>query len=260
MSAETNTTTQDLKDLVMTAGAVWEGIQDAIFPDMAAKLVFTAVGAGAEQLLGYPVSYWLDTPQFFAERIHPEDRAGTLAFYDAAIARGGDASAEYRAVTASGGVLWCRETILVPARGSSQGTIAGVITDISRRKQLEEQLLTAERTSALHGLASRLAHDLNNPLMIVTGYGEEMLHGMPKDDPRRGDVEQIVAAAERISGLTTQLLAFTSRQANPKRPVDVTRAVVRMKEKIAHAAGEGVTVELESTSAVWALAPGNWKK
>jgi signal transduction histidine kinase len=223
----------------------------------AATLTFTGVSGGAEQLLGYPVSHWLDTPQFFAERIHSEDRAATLALYDAAIARGGDASAEYRAIAASGGVVWCREAIRAGAPGDSRQTLTGVITDISRRMQIEEQLLVAERTDALHALASRLAHDLNNPLMIITGYSEEMLHGLSRDDPRRGDVEQILAATERISGLTAQLLAFTRRQANPKRPVDVARALAGMEEMIANAAGEGVTVELESAVAVWALAdPG----
>ena len=43
-------------------------------------------------MLGFPVAHWLETPQFFSERIHPEDRAATMAFYGASIERGGDAS------------------------------------------------------------------------------------------------------------------------------------------------------------------------
>jgi two-component system cell cycle sensor histidine kinase/response regulator CckA len=230
------------------------GLPAAVWRADAATLAFTAVSDGAEQLLGYTVSHWLDSPQFFAERIHPDDRTATLAFYDAAVARGGDASAEYRAVTASGSVVWCRETIRVPAPDSGDRMIAGVITDISRRNQLEGQLLTGERTGAQQALARRLAHDLNNPLMIVTGYSEELLQSLPQDDPRRSDAEQILAATERISGLTEQLLAFARRQANPAQPVDVTRALASMEEKIAHAAGEGITVEIEPAGAVWALA------
>jgi two-component system cell cycle sensor histidine kinase/response regulator CckA len=237
------------------ASMAWAaGLPATVWRADAATLAFTAVSDGAEQLLGYTVSHWLDSRQFFAERIHPDDRTATLAFYDAAIARGGDASAEYRAATASGSIVWCRETIRVPAPDSGDRMIAGVITDISRRKQLEEQLLTAERTGAQQGLARRLAHDLNNPLMIVTGYSEELLQSLPQDDPRRSDVEQILAATERISGLTDQLLAFTRRQATPRQPVNVTRALAGMEEKIAHAAGEGVTIEIEPAGAVGALA------
>ena len=206
----------------------------------AATLKFTSVTGDAERLLGYQVSHWLTAPRFFSERIHPDDRVSTMACYQGAIARGGDAGAEYRALSASGDVVWCRETIRVSGR-----TITGVITDIGRRKQLEEQMLAAERTGALHGLAARLAHDLNNPLMIVTGYSEEILHTLGSQDVKRGDVEQILAATERISGLTGQLLQFTRKQANPPRPVDVTRKLSQLAEKIA---------VIPVTQAVWALA------
>jgi PAS domain S-box-containing protein len=219
----------------------------------AAELKFKSVRGAVEQLLGYPATHWLETPQFFSERIHPEDRAAVLAFYGAAIARGGDASAEYRALAASGADVWCRECIRVTE--TEPRIITGVITDIGRRKQLEEQLLTAERTSALHGLASRLAHDLNNPLMIVTGYGEEMLNALPPTHAMRADVEQILSATERISGLTGQLLGFTQRQAKPAEPVDLTATIAGLEEKIAHAVGELVAVEIATAGeAVWAFA------
>ena len=115
-----------------------------------------------------------------------------MLFYEAAIARVGDASAEFRAVTASGAVIWCRETIRVPEprvpgtdseREPESRTITGVLTDITLRKQLEEQLLTGQRHDALQGLSSRLAHDLNNPLMIITGYTEEILQNAIRSGP-----------------------------------------------------------------------------
>ncbi len=221
----------------------------------AATLAFKSVSGDTAQLLGYPVSHWLNTPQFFQERMHPDDRAATMAFYEAAIARSGDASAEYRAISASGGEVWCRETIRVPESHGEARTITGVITEIGRRKQLEEQLLTAERTTALHTIASRLAHDLNNPLMIVTGYGEEMLHALGPQDPMRGDVEQILAATERIAGLTGQLLGFTHRHANLPEPVDMGSMVAGLQEKIVAVAGESVAVEIAAaTVPVWTSA------
>ncbi len=211
-------------------------------------LKFTSVSGDAEAMLGFPVSHWLSTPQFFADRIHPEDRVSTMAFYDAAVARGGDASAEFRAVSSSGAVIWCRETIRV--RGD---VITGVLTDINLRKQLEQQMVTAERTEALHSIASRLAHDLNNPLMIITGYTEEMLQSLPAESPARGDIEQIMGATERISGIAGQLLGFTRRAANPPKPVDVAELVAGLREKIA--AGDQVSVEVELASEpVWAMA------
>jgi two-component system cell cycle sensor histidine kinase/response regulator CckA len=253
----------------------------ALWQADAATLAFTVVSSSVEALLGYSASHWRGTPRFFAERIHPEDRAAVLALYGTAIERGGDASAEYRAITASGSVVWCRETIRVPSPTAKmaaesepgqasfppvrpgkaaighRGAITGVITDISRRKQLEEQLLRGERTLALHGMATRLTHDLNNPLMIIAGYAEEIRNGLPEDDPMRADVEQILAATERISGLTGRLLEFTRVQAEAPQPVDVGGVVAGIAEKIAAAVGEAVTVELQAGSSAWALAePG----
>ncbi len=214
----------------------------------ASSYAFTSVSGAAEQMLGYPASHWLQTPQFFRERIHPEDRAATMAFYDAAIEREGDASAEYRAVSASGSVIWCRETIRVIRKG----VIAGVLTEISLRKQLEQQLLTAERADALQGLASKLAHDLNNPLMIITGYGEEMLQTLKPEDPMRADVEQILGATERISGITEQLLGFTRKLAREAQPVEISALIRRLGQEIG--AAESVRIEIDAEGPIWALA------
>ncbi|HWZ32245.1 MAG TPA: PAS domain S-box protein [Bryobacteraceae bacterium] len=224
------------------------GIPAVVWQADAATFAFTSVNGAAERLLGYPVPHWLSSPQFFRERIHPEDRAATLEFYEDTIPRHGDASAEFRAVTASGNVIWCRETIRV----DQNGVIAGVLTDISLRKQLEAQLLNSARSDALHGLASKLAHDLNNPLMIITGYSEEMLHALQPEDPMRKDVEQVLGATERISGITGQLLGFTRRLAKPAEPVNVAAVVSGLEEKIT--AEESVKIEIEPGDPVWALA------
>jgi PAS domain S-box-containing protein len=216
----------------------------------AATLEFRSVRGDVEPLLGYKAEHWTGTPQFFEERIHPEDRAATLQFYFAAMARGaGDASAEFRAVTAAGGTVWVRETIRV-----KNGALTGVLTSIERRKQLEDQLLRSGRAEALQGMASRLAHDLNNPLMIVTGYAEEMRNTLRDDDPMRGDVDQILTATHRMAGIAAQLLNYTRRQAQPASPVNLTKILAQMEEKIAQAAGGGCAVHLGSAETVWALA------
>ncbi len=216
---------------------------------------FTSVSGAAEQLFGYPAAHWTETANFFSERIHPEDREAAMAFYRAAISRPGDASAEFRAVTASGGVFWCRETIRVPDQEAASREITGVSTDIGLRKQLEEQLLTAERRGALFTLSSRLAHDLNNPLMIITGYSEEMLQSLDDASPMRGDLQQILGATERISGITGQLLAFTRRFANPPQPIELGPLFASIEDTLATAVGDGVALELSAAGeAVWASA------
>ena len=216
----------------------------------AETLEFRAVRGDVEAMLGYEAARIGPSLQnLFEERIHPEDRLSTLEVYKAAITRGsGDCSTEFRGVTASGGTVWLRETIRVTG-----GALVGVITPIERRKQLEDQLLRSARAEALQTLASKLAHDLNNPLMIVTGYAEELRNSFSDDDPMRGDVEQILTATDRIAVIAAQLLQYTRRQAHAASPVNVTQMLAAMEERIAQAAGEGCAVHLGAAETVCAL-------
>ncbi len=114
-----------------------------------------------------------------------------------------------------------------------------------QRRQLEQMRVTAERNSALHGLSARLAHDLNNPLMIISGYTEEILRPLAPNDPRRGELEEILAATDRISNLTSQLLEFTRKQADAAERVDLSSVLAGFAE---------ASVEIRAAKPVWAKA------
>jgi PAS domain S-box-containing protein len=225
-----------------------EDVPAALWRADASTFQFNEVSGTVHELLGYPAEHWLVSGDFFAQRIHPEDRDATLAHYRSAVEQSHEASAEFRAIAATGETIWCRETIRV----SEPGILTGVCFGITERKQLERRNVAAERTAALQGLSARLAHDLNNPLMIVTGYAEEMLHGMAPDDPRRENVEQILAATLRMEGITSQMLRFTRRHADSPQSVDLGVALSEMAASLARIAGEGVTVDVLPAEAVWA--------
>ncbi|MBZ5672998.1 MAG: response regulator [Acidobacteriia bacterium] len=218
------------------SGGVPNDLPAIVWQADAETLEFRSVEGDAEATLGYPASHWLSDPQFFEERIHPDDRAATMALYRRVLHTGGEASSEYRAAS---GTLWCRETIRVTG-----DTVTGVITNITGRKQLERQLLSAGRFEALYGFAGRLAHDLNNPLMIVTGYAEELMQALKPSDPLRQEAGEILGAARRISGIAAQLTEFARRQGKPASRINVGDVLVNLRSKLAAAAGERVAVEL----------------
>ncbi len=206
----------------------------------AGRLQFMVVSGAVEQMLGYTASHWLKSPNFFAQRIHKEDREAVLALYRTAARQTREMSAEFRIVTASGETIWCRETV----RQAEPGVLSGVLTTIGQRKELEQLRIDAERNSALHSLSARLAHDLNNPLMIISGYAEELLAPLAANDPRRAELEQILAAAERIGSLTAQLLEFTRKQARPVERMDLAALI----------SGLGGNIEARVAKPVWAMA------
>ena len=230
----------------------------------AETLQFTAVQGAALSVLGFAPSHWLETEGFFEQRIHAEDRDATMALYRALIEhgglqqgglerggleRGGEASAEFRIATSSGDFQWCRETVVIAPPGEGLRKMYGVLTFIGERVWMQRQMEVAGRHAALGGLSARLAHDLNNPLMLIAGYTEEMSHAFPEGDPRREDVEQIVKATERIAEITARLTGFTRRGVMHLESVDLSAAVARLEPKFAGICGAGVTFSATLTPA-----------
>src|SRR6185312_9855264 len=248
---ETLLVLERLQEVSAAPGGMPSDLPAIVWQADQATLEFRSVEGDALAILGYPASYWLSHPEFFEERIHPEDRAATMALYRGVIDTGGEASSEYR--TAAG--VWCRETIRVTG-----ATITGVITNITSRKQMERQLRSAGRFEALYGFAGRLAHDLNNPLMIVTGYAEELMQALKPSDPLRQEASEILGAARRIGGIAAQLTEFARRQGKPASRVNIGDAIAKLQPKLTAAAGERVTVELmENPESVVAMAdPGQF--
>jgi PAS domain S-box-containing protein len=93
------------------------------------------------------------------------------------------------------------------------GNLLAMIDDITERKRLEAQFIQAQKMEVIGNLAGGVAHDFNNMLGVIMGYGEIIMTKLSAESPVRDDVEQIQHAAERALGLTRQLLVFSRKQA-----------------------------------------------
>ncbi len=127
--------------------------------------------------------------------------------------------------------------------------IRGTMQDVTDQRLLEAQLRQAQRLEAVGQLAGGIAHDFNNLLTAIRGYAELVLANLPPGDPNRPDVEQIVAAADRATGLTRQLLAFSRRQFLRPAVVDPAELVEGIAPLLRRLLGEHIEV-------VTAVAPG----
>src|SRR5215212_12285494 len=83
----------------------------------------------------------------------------------------------------------------------------GVVLDLTERRRTEEHLQESLRLEAVGRLAGGIAHDLNNMLAAILGFGDLLGRSFEPDDPRAADLDQIGRAASRSSALTRQLLA-----------------------------------------------------
>lgn len=103
------------------------------------------------------------------------------------------------------------KTVFVPS-GQSRPAVLSVSTDISESKQLQAQLLHAQKMESVGRLAGGIAHDFNNLLQAIQGFNEILMNRMDDDDPGRQDAMEIAKAAKRAGILTKQLLAYSRRQ------------------------------------------------
>jgi PAS domain S-box-containing protein len=119
----------------------------------------------------------------------------------------------------------------------------GTIKDLTARKQLEAQLLHAQKMEAVGRLAGGVAHDFNNLLASITGYAE-LLADRVKDDSLRHAALQIRRGADRGAALTRQLLAFSRNQKLQAELLDVNAVVLDLQDMLERLLGERVELEL----------------
>ncbi|MBL0700390.1 MAG: response regulator [Desulfosarcina sp.] len=91
----------------------------------------------------------------------------------------------------------------------------------SEKKQLEEQLLHAQKMEAIGTLAGGIAHDFNNILGVIVGYTELSLLEMPETDPLRGKLDQVLKASGRATDLVKQILAFSRKDKQKLIPIRI---------------------------------------
>lgn len=134
---------QRLDNIVSSVpGVVWEAWGE---PDAATQRI-DFVSDYVEQMLGYSIEEWLQTPNFWLTIVHPDDReqAGRKVAED--FARGQSSGPqEFRWMAKDGHIVWVESNYVVVRDDKGQPIgLRGVTTDISERKQAEEALRQSE--------------------------------------------------------------------------------------------------------------------
>jgi len=111
-------------------------------------------------------------------------------------------------------------------------------------RQSEEQLRQAQKMEAVGRLAGGVAHDFNNMLSVIMGYGEMVLADLNVADPLRADIEEIQKAARRAAGLTRQLLMFSRQQVVEPKVLDLEEVITGIGQMLQRILGEDVELAI----------------
>lgn len=187
--------------------------------------------------------------------IHPDDvstvaeelashLAGTIFQY----------AVEYRMLTRSGEWKWIldRGKVVEWDESGRPLRMTGTTTDVTDRRRTEEekrhlenQLNHSQKMEAVGQLAGGVAHEFNNIMTAIIGYGHLIMMKTVEDNQLRHYVSQILTSAERASGLTKSLLTFSRKQITNPFPVNVNEIVEKIGKLLSRIIREDIEFRTE---------------
>lgn len=137
---------------------------------------------------------------------------------------------------------------------TDEGTRAiAFVTDISDRVAFQKAARQADKLAALGTLSAGIAHEINNPIGIISSRVEVMMLEAEQEglsDEVRKDLEVILRHARRVAAITQGLLSFARQSSGTRGPVNlnqVAEEVVQLVRKDMSRARVDVTMKLGGT-------------
>jgi PAS domain S-box-containing protein len=209
----------------------------------------TFVSPGFESLTGYSAAEVLGRNCRLLQG--PDTDRATVAELRHALERGEAVSKEILNYRKDGSAFW-NQLSIVPLHSEAGTTqLLGVLTDVTRTRELEERLRQAEKMEAIATLAAGIAHDFNSMLTVIDGYSDLLLEALESDSPLREMVTEIRQAGQRSAELTGQLLAFSGQQVAVVRRLDLNSLIRRVKGSLREMVGEDIALITRLQSDLW---------
>lgn len=161
----------------------------------------------------------------------------------------------YRIICADGeiGHITVRCFIEKDAKGRTV-KFYGVNQDITERKNLEAQLLQAQKMESVGRLAGGVAHDFNNKLSIILGNIEMAMEDLgDSSNSLHNYLAEINTAARQAGDLTRQLLAFARKQTIAPKLIDVNKVIEGMLKMLQRLIGEDIELSWSPGDALWTI-------
>ena len=113
----------------------------------------------------------------------------------------------------------------------SEGSVAGVIAigqDRTEVRELEGQVIHAEKLATLGQLAAGIVHEINNPLTSISVYGEYLMGKLSRIGAEQSDLkrmERILRSSDRIMSFTRNLLTYARPSKEEAQPVSLNAVI-----------------------------------
>lgn len=118
----------------------------------------------------------------------------------------------------------------------------------AEKENLEKQMVQAQKLESIGRLAGGVAHDLNNMLSPIIGYGELLMEDLSDDLQKHERLQQIVQAGYRARDLVGHLLAFSRRQTLAYTRLNLNQALERFEKLLRRTIREDIELTILPSS------------
>ncbi|GBC60841.1 hybrid sensor histidine kinase/response regulato r [Desulfonema ishimotonii] len=185
-----------------------------------------------EALSGYTSCELSGTP--FMDYVHPEDREMVAEKHALRLSGNGNPGIyPFRCLNRDARELWL-EGNAIRVIWEKKNAVLCFLRDITRQRKLEIQLQQAQKMEAIGTLAGGIAHDFNNILGVIIGYTEMSVQEAEDTELVRHNLSQVLKAGNRAKELVRQILAFSHKTEQDRKPV-ILNPIVREALKLLRA-------------------------
>ncbi len=110
----------------------------------------------------------------------------------------------------------------------------GFIKNVTHRKNMERQLLQADKLASLGQLAAGVAHEINNPLGLILGYTQLLIRNESVESQKNEDLKTIEKHTRNCKMIVEALLNFARRTETKKVKIDINQTIEEVIAVIKH--------------------------
>jgi PAS domain S-box-containing protein len=130
--------------------------------------------------------------------------------------------------------------------------------EVERREASEAALARTQRIGVAK-LAGGVAHNLNNLLTVINGYGSLLEEGLSASDPRMEMLQEMLRSGERAAELTNQLLSYSRQQMLFPKELNVGEVLREVEPELRKICGPGVALTVHSGDTVLRVDPDRFR-